>query len=198
MLLSNGDGTFQSAVNYTAGSNPTAIVAADINGDGKLDLVTSNYGSNDASILMGNGDGTFQASLNFAAGSGPNGVAVADFNGDGTLDIAVANQNSNSATVLLNTSLQAVVSQPFSSVLTSFTDANPSATTDGYTATIEWGDGQTSQVGSEAFSSKTNGGFDLAADHTYAASGTYTIQITITDDGGSFITATNTISVRTI
>ena len=55
----------------------------DFNGDGRKDLVTSNRGSNDVSVLLGNGDGTFQAARSFPAGGGASYVGVGDFNGDG-------------------------------------------------------------------------------------------------------------------
>ena len=60
ILLGNGDGTFQSAVNYPAGSSPGSVVVADLNGDGFLDLAVTNYGGT-VNVLLGNGDGTFQA-----------------------------------------------------------------------------------------------------------------------------------------
>jgi hypothetical protein len=101
ILLGNGDGTFQPAVEYGAGSNPTSVTVADFNGDGKLDLAVANNGSNNVSILLGNGDGTFQPDVNFAAGSGPSSLAVGDFNGDGKLDLAVANNGSNNVSILL-------------------------------------------------------------------------------------------------
>jgi len=47
--------------------------------DGRLDLATANFDSNDVSVLLGNGDGSFQAALTFAAGRGPSFVAVGDF-----------------------------------------------------------------------------------------------------------------------
>ena len=94
IFLGNGDGTFQPPVDFYAGPSPSAVVAGDFNGDGRLDLAVAN-GTQPASvsILLSNGDGTFQAPLTFGAGNdtwsygGP--LAVGDFNGDGRLDLAV-------------------------------------------------------------------------------------------------------------
>ena len=83
------------------GAGPFAVAAADLNGDGKLDLVTANQDSNDVSVLLGNGDGTFQAQRRFAAGSLPSSVVVADLNRDGLPDIATANAGSGNVSVLL-------------------------------------------------------------------------------------------------
>jgi len=99
VLLGKGDGTFEAAVNYGAGTNPVSVAAGDFNGDGKLDLAVANQGatpiSNQSrgtvSVLLGNGDGTFQVAVNYGAGIGPASVAVGDFNGDGKPDLAVAN-----------------------------------------------------------------------------------------------------------
>ena len=74
VLLGNGDGTFQPQVTYAAGIHPTAIVAGDFTGNGKLDLAVSDAGSYAAnnslipgtsgiSVLLGNGDGTFQTQV---------------------------------------------------------------------------------------------------------------------------------------
>ena len=43
-----------------SGTVPTRVAVADLNGDGKPDLVVANYGDNNVSVLLGNGDGTFQ------------------------------------------------------------------------------------------------------------------------------------------
>ena len=62
VFLGNGNLTFQPAVNYVAGTNPDTISVADVNGDGKLDLVVINKEvEGTVSVLLGNGDGTFQA-----------------------------------------------------------------------------------------------------------------------------------------
>ena len=91
ILLGNGDGTFQSAVNYPVGQNPAAIAAADFNGDGKTDLAVVNSGDDTLSILIGNGNGSFGAAVTYSAGSAPCSIAPGDFNGDGVIDLAVAN-----------------------------------------------------------------------------------------------------------
>jgi hypothetical protein len=80
---------------YVVGANPQAIVTADVNRDGRLDLLTANAGSNSISVLLGLPSskkvpaGTFAAARNYAVGPGPYSLAVADFNGDGKPDIAI-------------------------------------------------------------------------------------------------------------
>ena len=71
VLLGNGNGTFQAAVNYAAGTSPHSVAVGDFNGDGKADLAVANGNSNNVSVLLGNGDGTFQAAVNYGAGTGP-------------------------------------------------------------------------------------------------------------------------------
>ena len=100
ILLGNGDGSFQAHRDFNTGVGPTGIAVGDFNGDGKLDLVTANFGidqgfSNTVSVLLGNGDGTFQRHVEYEAGNFPKSVAVGDFNGDGKLDVVVANFASN-------------------------------------------------------------------------------------------------------
>jgi uncharacterized protein (DUF2141 family) len=96
ILLGNGDGTFQSAVNYDTGGLWASLAVADVNGDGKLDVVVVNEfcageSNSCVGVLLGNGDGTFQAVVTYSSGGFlGRSVAVADLNGDGKLDVVVA------------------------------------------------------------------------------------------------------------
>ena len=105
VLLGNGDGTFQAALIFPAGTSPLSVAVADFNGDGKMDLVVANASTdNNVSVLLGTGTGSFKPAINFAAGGGPSSVAVGDFDGDGRPDLAVANGNDSNISVLLNAS----------------------------------------------------------------------------------------------
>jgi hypothetical protein len=90
VLVGNGDGTFQPAVQYAVGSGPVAIVAGDFTGDSRLDLAVANNGDGTVSVLMGNGDGTFAPQVTYPVGPTPGAIVAGDFNGDGRLDLAVA------------------------------------------------------------------------------------------------------------
>jgi len=92
ILLGNGDGTFQSAVNIAAGKNPAAIAVADLNGDSHLDVAVANIGRDTITVLLGNGDGSFQQPVEYETGTQPIIVAIAaaDLNGDKKSDIVVA------------------------------------------------------------------------------------------------------------
>ena len=101
VLMGNGDGTFQPAVDYAVGADPDAIVAADFAGDGILDLAVANSEPNFVSILMGNGDGTFRPAVDAPVGGGPDAIVAGDFNGDGQVDLAVAKRLDNDVSILL-------------------------------------------------------------------------------------------------
>src|SRR5207302_1601383 len=84
-----GDGTFGTQRRFAAGTGPASVAVGDVNGDGRLDLVTANYTSNDVSVLLGTDPGSFQTQQTLAVGPLPLSVAVADVNGDGRLDLVL-------------------------------------------------------------------------------------------------------------
>jgi hypothetical protein len=93
-------------VNYATGTFPRRVIAADFNGDGKLDLVSANQTGNNITIKIGAGDGTFPAATsvnitNPAGATTPNDLVAGDFNGDNKLDLAVVN-GTNNVTIFLN------------------------------------------------------------------------------------------------
>jgi hypothetical protein len=92
ILKNNGDGTFQTKVDYPTGDVPLSVFCADLDGDADLDLAVTANLSDNVSILKNNGNGTFQAAVNYGAGSHPVSVFCADLDGDGDRDLALANQ----------------------------------------------------------------------------------------------------------
>ena len=95
--LGNGDGTFQPSLVYdSGGAGARSVAVADVNRDGKLDLVVVNQDNSTVSVLLGKGDGSFSGALVYASGGLiSSSVAVADVNADGALDIVVASRNDN-------------------------------------------------------------------------------------------------------
>jgi FG-GAP-like repeat len=71
LLLSNGDGTFQPAVNFAAGDFPDSIAVADFNGDSEPDVVIGDFGTNSGapsvSLVLGDGRGGFGKPITIAA-----------------------------------------------------------------------------------------------------------------------------------
>jgi hypothetical protein len=98
VLLGSGDGSFGARTDFGSGSNPVSVAIADLNADGRPDLVVANRGGdwtgNTVSVLLGNGDGTFGNRTDFGTGVGPSSVASADLNADGRPDVVVANGGS--------------------------------------------------------------------------------------------------------
>ena len=105
VLLGNGDGTFQAATSPDSGGLFADWIAiADVNRDGKPDVIVANSSTSstddlgNVAVLLGNGNGTFQNAVSYPSGAyGAASVAVADVNGDGLLDLVVANCSSTAS-----------------------------------------------------------------------------------------------------
>jgi hypothetical protein len=95
VLTNDGRGNFvlSSSPNLGSGNDPSAVVAADVNGDGKVDLICSNYRGNSLSVLTNDGSGNFVISATYpmTTGSNPHSVVAADINGDGKWALITAN-----------------------------------------------------------------------------------------------------------
>jgi VCBS repeat protein/Big-like domain-containing protein len=91
---------------YSSPNGPTDVFAADLNHDGRPDLVSTQFSAGMVTVFLNHGDGTFTdgGSATYLTANSPRHVIVADLNGDGHPDIATASCPSGGA-------------QPFASVL---------------------------------------------------------------------------------
>jgi hypothetical protein len=105
LLTGNGDGTFNAPVNFpnTSGFDSPAVVATDLDNDGRLDVVLAHQiachtspctVARTISVLLGLGDGTFQPAREIEVGTGMSSIAVGDFNRDGLKDLGIAGDSS--------------------------------------------------------------------------------------------------------
>lgn len=90
VLLGNGDGSFQAAVDYGTGEAPVSLALTDLDGDGRLDVVVANSAGDDVSVLLGAGDGTFETEARYPAGVTALSVDTGDLDLDGHIDVLVA------------------------------------------------------------------------------------------------------------
>jgi hypothetical protein len=89
-------------------NGPSDVTLADLNGDGKPDLIVANSGNDNLSALenltpAGSSSALFAPRLNLPVGYSPSGVAAADINGDGEMDLLATNASDGTVSVLLNT-----------------------------------------------------------------------------------------------
>lgn len=101
VLLGNGDGTFQTHVDYAVGTFSFGLTAGDLNGDGIPDIAVASGMTNFVTVFLGNGDGTLQAGQAYDTRGVAEYVVMADFNNDGILDLATCSASVGSVSVLL-------------------------------------------------------------------------------------------------
>jgi FG-GAP-like repeat/IPT/TIG domain/FG-GAP repeat len=110
-----GTSSFAPKIDFTTGKNPYAVAIGDMDGDGRPDLATANYGSNTLSILRntsisGNiSIGSFASKVDFTTGIYPQSIAIGDLDGDGKPDLVVGNNISFTVSVIRNADLPPII-----------------------------------------------------------------------------------------
>src|SRR5688572_29758249 len=132
LLTGNGDGTFRPPVtfeNTAAQDDSPAIVATDLDNDGRLDVVMAHMlscfvspcvAARTITVMLGFGDGTFQTPFELDVGTGMSRIAVGDFNSDGIKDLGIAGDQAQ-VYVLLGIGNGSFLKQPTINLLTSGT-----------------------------------------------------------------------------
>jgi len=100
--VTNSTADFDSSFFVSTDAGVYAVYAADLDGDGDIDLATANTDANSVSILLNNGDSTFDYDADYTVGDGPRSIVAADLDNDDDVDIATANFISEDITVLYN------------------------------------------------------------------------------------------------
>ena len=102
VAATGGSGVFEGGATHDLGSGPASIAVGDLDGDGKLDLVTANAEADSVSVLLNQGGGSFGQHTTYRVGSYPRSVALGDLDGDGDLGMVVASADLDSVVVFSN------------------------------------------------------------------------------------------------
>jgi hypothetical protein len=102
LLWGVGDGTLLDAVVHPLEVRPERVTSGDLNGDGLVDVVTTNRDASSISVILNEGGRNFSTPRNILARAAPVAAAVTDLDLDGTADVAVANRNAGSVSLFLN------------------------------------------------------------------------------------------------
>lgn len=91
--------SFHTAFRYPTGAGAFAVRSADLNADGRLDLVSANNSGNSVSVLLAGEGGGYALHTDYAAGTAPVALAIVDLDADGALDVVCANSGSATLSV---------------------------------------------------------------------------------------------------
>ncbi|MBI2424045.1 MAG: VCBS repeat-containing protein [Candidatus Hydrogenedentes bacterium] len=94
---------FAVPLHYPAGERPLAVDAADLNNDGRTDLVTVNETAETVSVLLANDSGAYALHQDYPVGGTPRALLAEDFTGDSLVDVITANPGSSDLSLLVNT-----------------------------------------------------------------------------------------------
>lgn len=92
---------FTAGMSYALGTQPSALLLNDLDGDGKADVVATNFGAGSVIVLPGVGGGVFSGSKTIPITTQPIALSLADLNKDGKLDAVTASYDSKQISVLL-------------------------------------------------------------------------------------------------
>jgi len=173
----NTGGAFGARADYaTGGQDTSGILAADLDCDGRTDLVTRNLDSSNLSVLQNLG-GTFGAATLLAAGADPDQFIAADVDGEGGIDLLVANRAPSTVTIIDN-----LTCQPAFAALTGFTVTTGSVA----------GGGLAELTGSDDAALHTRSGFG----RTFIDLHNMTLEVTGNTGGQTASTVTITVESR--
>jgi hypothetical protein len=162
-------GDFSATINWGDGSSSAGAVATAVGGG-----------------FMVSGSHTYADEGNYSVSVFISDVGGASITANGSAGVADASLAAQ------GTSISATEGIAFSGNVASFTDGNPNSSAGDFTATINWGDGQSS---SGTVGAGTGGGFVVSGSHTYADEGNHTVSVSITDVGGNSTSASGSASV---
>ena len=104
VFYQNAAGGLNPVVSFDSLDIPQSVEIADVNRDGRADIIVLHGGWTKAGVYLQNADGSLQAEelypIPYASSYQPQGLAVGDFNGDGLPDLAIADYNSGLVTLL--------------------------------------------------------------------------------------------------